>query len=687
MDKTACIIAAGVWGGKRSLLKSRDRNYTPAVTLVREILDGCEVAYMRDDVTGWCEGMNEHGLGITNAALAVGIDEAEGKLVKVTGKTTRDGKRILKALACDNIDDAVESVCEYMNGLKGHTFLATPDKVVCVEQTREHECRVKELNPDDLHVRTNHGHYHTDAGYTEGEDYVSSVIRREKALLTLRDLDTPYDLGPGLMKGRMEDRKDPNNMVRDTNNMSTTSQMVMNLSDREVCFYVLPGKMDYEGLEDNLPEGYEPKIRLKVYGYRAGGKELVELSPKTGLRRKSVDPVKLASRYLRADVPEKYKHIDFKPPQSVADAAEKGLEYRQKASPSNRGGLTPSEAAEQGIGSGVQRAVNLKNRDNISPEVIKQMVGFFSRHEKNKGVSPEHKGEPWNDKGNVAWLIWGGDPGRAWAEKVKGQMEAADEKAQKNAARHELEDLTPVNEYESPIEVIEAELVVLESLWSDVQAVLEDYSSSVSMPHVGRIAGADLALHSQTELFAKCEHAMRHAERVINMCRTQLQLSPGNADASSFLRDAQMLYDRFAEGRAEAREVLSAISQKLIPTNLKQIVSEALDAVRKGLDCPNSVTVKVRSRMSPVEINGGRVEAQTFDAFVTAYPLPEHDAAGVPEYQQFIFTQSTLGDTSVYLREIDRRNKNAPPKPVKVTNGAAAAKKILDSLDGWPNLV
>lgn len=128
-------------------------------------------------------------------------------------------------------------------------------------------------------------------------------------------------------------------------------------------------------------------------------------------RYPSVQPVKLA-RSITADVPEKYRHIDFKPPQSVADTAEKGLEYRAKASPSNKGGLTPAEASKQGIGSGVQRAVNLKNRDNTSPEVVKQMAAFFARHEKNKGVSPENKGEPWNDKGNVSWLIWGGDPGR-----------------------------------------------------------------------------------------------------------------------------------------------------------------------------------------------------------------------------------------------------------------------------------
>jgi len=114
--------------------------------------------------------------------------------------------------------------------------------------------------------------------------------------------------------------------------------------------------------------------------------------------------------------------LDLIPPKAVADAAAKGLKYRQKATPSNRGGLTPSEASKEGIGSGVQRAVNLKNRDKISPETISKMVGFFSRHEKNKSVAPEHRNEPWNDKGHVSWLLWGGDPGKQWAEKVQKQL-------------------------------------------------------------------------------------------------------------------------------------------------------------------------------------------------------------------------------------------------------------------------
>lgn len=124
-------------------------------------------------------------------------------------------------------------------------------------------------------------------------------------------------------------------------------------------------------------------------------------------------------------VPEKYTHISFVPPKSVANAAERGLEYRQKAG--GKGGLSTSEAKAEGIGSGVQRAVNLKNRDELSPATVRRMKAFFDRHQKNKSVSAGK--EPWEDRGYVAWLLWGGDPGYTWAKKVVLQMEAADKRS------------------------------------------------------------------------------------------------------------------------------------------------------------------------------------------------------------------------------------------------------------------
>lgn len=127
-------------------------------------------------------------------------------------------------------------------------------------------------------------------------------------------------------------------------------------------------------------------------------------------------------------MPKKYANINFTPPEGVRSAARRGLELRRKF---GRGGLDTKEASKQGIGSGVQRATNLANGDAASPETIGRMVSFFARHEKNKD-SKTPSGEP--GAGQIAWLLWGGDAGRRWAEKTKRQMEAADMKTKSLAA-------------------------------------------------------------------------------------------------------------------------------------------------------------------------------------------------------------------------------------------------------------
>lgn len=95
-------------------------------------------------------------------------------------------------------------------------------------------------------------------------------------------------------------------------------------------------------------------------------------------------------------------------------AARRGLELRRKY---HKGGLTTQEAGKQGIGSGVARATSLSNGEAVSYETIKRMAAFFSRHEKNKSG-----GE--NDAGYIAWLLWGGDAGRGWANRIISQQES-----------------------------------------------------------------------------------------------------------------------------------------------------------------------------------------------------------------------------------------------------------------------
>jgi hypothetical protein len=102
----------------------------------------------------------------------------------------------------------------------------------------------------------------------------------------------------------------------------------------------------------------------------------------------------------------------------VRSAARRGLELRRKH---GKGGLTTKEAGKQGIGSGVARATSLANGDKVSAETIRRMVAFFSRHEKNKSGGED-------DAGYIAWLLWGGDAGKSWANRTLKMLEKRQQK-------------------------------------------------------------------------------------------------------------------------------------------------------------------------------------------------------------------------------------------------------------------
>jgi hypothetical protein len=98
------------------------------------------------------------------------------------------------------------------------------------------------------------------------------------------------------------------------------------------------------------------------------------------------------------------------PPADVAKAAEKGLELREQF---KRGGTQI----------GVARARDLKNRAHLSDDTIKRMSSYFSRHKVDKRA--KNFGDDDNPSpGYIAWLLWGGDAGRNWAEKQKAALKS-----------------------------------------------------------------------------------------------------------------------------------------------------------------------------------------------------------------------------------------------------------------------
>ena len=98
------------------------------------------------------------------------------------------------------------------------------------------------------------------------------------------------------------------------------------------------------------------------------------------------------------------------PTDSMASNARRGLALRDEF---NRGGTSV----------GIARARDIANKKNLSESTVLRMHSFFSRHavdKKGKGWSQGEEGYPSN--GLIAWLLWGGDSGKSWAESKRNAI-------------------------------------------------------------------------------------------------------------------------------------------------------------------------------------------------------------------------------------------------------------------------
>ena len=120
------------------------------------------------------------------------------------------------------------------------------------------------------------------------------------------------------------------------------------------------------------------------------------------------------------------------PPAGARTEAKRGLAWRDEY---NRGGTAV----------GIARARDIANGKNLPMETIRRMNSFFARHEVDKqgqGWSPDQDGYPSN--GRIAWALWGGDAGWAWAKKIIRSAESANATAFIDTTEFGAPDLTGI---------------------------------------------------------------------------------------------------------------------------------------------------------------------------------------------------------------------------------------------------
>jgi hypothetical protein len=208
-DSVECIVAVKYfsevgWVG----VKNRDRNYKPTIRIIQSFKDDIERMFLWDEKTRYTEGLNEFGVSILSAAVAVKNDENEGSKgdKSNSGKTfySPDGKKIRTALLEKTVEDAIKSLVE--NKLPGNTAIFNRENAYLLEgafkggNTQDYIYKLIKISKEKVMARTNHGILIPWSGYQftgdekEKRARLSSEFRLKKVLEDIKKVKYPHDM-------------------------------------------------------------------------------------------------------------------------------------------------------------------------------------------------------------------------------------------------------------------------------------------------------------------------------------------------------------------------------------------------------------------------------------------------------------------------------------------------------------
>ncbi len=109
-----------------------------------------------------------------------------------------------------------------------------------------------------------------------------------------------------------------------------------------------------------------------------------------------------------------FSEAELTPPAAVARNAEQGLDLRERF---KRGGTDV----------GKRRAEQLRARRPVSVDDLKSIYSYFARHAVDRRPNWDDPEKP--TAGYIAWMLWGGDDGRQWIDRLHEKLAAAGKKA------------------------------------------------------------------------------------------------------------------------------------------------------------------------------------------------------------------------------------------------------------------
>lgn len=259
-----CIIVAkyfpGIgWAGA----KNRDRTYVPTLDFIIDDVKGTERCMMHDQVTGYREGLNSHGVSILNTSLDVLDDEKEVEAGTVD--SSPDGKYIAEALLHKDPLAAAKHLIS--KNLVGCTMVFDQNDLYLIEAsdqdgTKPYRYSLRKIPQDHTLARTNHGQWLEWSGFqrnpnndNETKDRISSEARLVQAQAVVKQAKKPQDLVDGMCQVNINDPQ--LNIMRtstDSKKMRTTSQQLCVPSERTLYCRPVSSNLQFDFWKLNKPE-------------------------------------------------------------------------------------------------------------------------------------------------------------------------------------------------------------------------------------------------------------------------------------------------------------------------------------------------------------------------------------------------------------------------------------------------
>jgi len=245
-----CVVVAKYfdnvgWVG----VKNRDRNYVPDLSFRKKKNKNTEVLYFWDDITQYCEGMNDSGVCVLSASLMVLDDEKE---ITVRTKTpSKDGVKIQKALRLTDIKAVAMSLIKQK--LPGCTIIFDRETCYLLEgawapggyEDKDYKYKIEEIPHDQTVARTNHGVWLKWAGYqysSDDSETASAISSRSRLIIAehiAKNAETPAQLIDLLTKKYVDNWQLNALRLTDEKKMMRTTAQLM-LVPKENTMFVRP---------------------------------------------------------------------------------------------------------------------------------------------------------------------------------------------------------------------------------------------------------------------------------------------------------------------------------------------------------------------------------------------------------------------------------------------------------------